>query len=87
MAARETNWYAQKFLENTPNLKLKSRTHRWKETNRIEIMKLLAFFLLQGLRQKLDNELFLPEENCGNTHIFGDVQREVSPCTQFSSFC
>jgi hypothetical protein len=27
-----------------PNLKLRSRTHHWKETNRIEIMKLLAFF-------------------------------------------
>jgi hypothetical protein len=26
--ARETNPYAQTFLENTPNLKLKSRTHR-----------------------------------------------------------
>jgi hypothetical protein len=36
--ARETNWYAQKFLENTPNLKLRSRTHHWKEMNRSEIM-------------------------------------------------
>jgi hypothetical protein len=27
--ARETNRYAQKFLEDTPNLKLKSTTHRW----------------------------------------------------------
>jgi hypothetical protein len=35
---RETNWYVQKFFENMPNIKLKSRTHRWKETNRIEIM-------------------------------------------------
>jgi hypothetical protein len=29
--ARETNRSAQKFLENMPNLKLKSRTHGWKE--------------------------------------------------------
>jgi hypothetical protein len=72
--AREANRYAQKFLENMPNLKLKSRTHRLKETKRIEIMKLLAFFLLQGLHQKLENELFLPEENSGNSHIFGTVQ-------------
>jgi hypothetical protein len=42
--ARETNPYAQTFLENTPNLKLKCRTHRWKEMNRTEIMKLLALF-------------------------------------------
>jgi hypothetical protein len=27
--ARETILYAQKFLENMPNLKLKSGTHRW----------------------------------------------------------
>jgi hypothetical protein len=27
--ARETNQYAQKFLENMPNIKLKSRTHHW----------------------------------------------------------
>jgi hypothetical protein len=29
---RETNWYAKKFLGNTPYLKLRSRTHHWKET-------------------------------------------------------
>jgi hypothetical protein len=27
--ARETNQYTQNFLENAPNLKLKSRTYRW----------------------------------------------------------
>jgi hypothetical protein len=60
-------------------------THHWKETNRIEIMKLLAFFLLQGLHQKLDNELFLMEENSGNDHIFGAVQQEeFSPSTKVS---
>jgi hypothetical protein len=37
-------------------------------------MQLLAFLLLQGLHQKLDNELFSPEENSGNAHIFGPVQ-------------
>jgi hypothetical protein len=56
ITARETNRYAQTFLENMPNLKLKSRTHHRKETNRIEIMKLLAFFLLQGLHQKPGNK-------------------------------
>jgi hypothetical protein len=61
--SRETNWYAQKFLENNPDLKLRSRTHHWKEMNRIEIMKLLASFLLQGLHQRLDNKQFFPEEN------------------------
>jgi hypothetical protein len=35
-----------KCLENMPNLKLISRTHHWKETNRNEIM-MLEFFLLQ----------------------------------------
>jgi hypothetical protein len=32
--ARERNQYARIFLENMPNLKLRSRTHHWKETNR-----------------------------------------------------
>jgi hypothetical protein len=50
--ARETNRYAQQFLENTSNLEVRSRSHHWKETDRNEIMKLLAFFLLQGLHQK-----------------------------------
>jgi hypothetical protein len=50
--ARETNQYANIFFENTPNLKLRSRIHHWKENNRNEIMKLLAVFLLQGLHQK-----------------------------------
>jgi hypothetical protein len=49
--ARETNRYAQKCSENTPNLKLGSRNHHWKETNRNEIMKFLAIFLLQGLNR------------------------------------
>jgi hypothetical protein len=44
--ARERNWYASEFLENTPNLTLQCRTHHWKETNRNEIMKLLAFFFV-----------------------------------------
>jgi hypothetical protein len=70
---REANRHAQKFLENLPNLKLKSTTQYWKEMNTIEIIKLLTFFLLQQLHQKLD--------------IFGAVQREVSPSTQISSLC
>jgi hypothetical protein len=41
---------------------------------RNEVRKLLAFFLLQGLHQKLDNELFFLEENSGNTYIFGFLQ-------------
>jgi hypothetical protein len=45
VAARETNLYAQKFLENTPNLKGRSRTHHWRETYKNEIMNLLAFFV------------------------------------------
>jgi hypothetical protein len=56
--ARETNRYAQKFLENTPNLKLKSRTQCWNEMNRTEIMKSLAFFLLQELHQEPDNKSY-----------------------------
>jgi hypothetical protein len=42
--------------------------------NRIEVMMLLAFFLLQGLHQKPSNDLFLLEENSGNAHIFGALQ-------------
>jgi hypothetical protein len=48
--AREADRYAQTFLENMSDLKLKSRTHRWKETNTVEIMKLLAFFLKPDYR-------------------------------------
>jgi hypothetical protein len=29
--ARETNWYVQKFIENMPNLKLRSRAHHGKK--------------------------------------------------------
>jgi hypothetical protein len=47
-------------------------------------MKLLAFFVLQGLREKLD-ELFSPEENFLNYHIFGTAQREEVSFTFYSS--
>jgi hypothetical protein len=43
--ARETNRYVKNCLENTPSLKLRSRTNHWKETNRNNILKLLAFFV------------------------------------------
>jgi hypothetical protein len=55
LIARETNWYAQKLLENMTNLKLRFMAHHWKEMNRNEIMKLLAFFPLQRLHWKPDN--------------------------------
>jgi hypothetical protein len=68
---RETDWYAQTFLESMPNLKLSSRTHYWNEMNRSEIMKSLAFFLLQELHQKPDNKRdIFPEKNSGNTWNF-----------------
>jgi hypothetical protein len=56
--ARETNRYSKKFVENTPNLKLLTTAHHWKEKNRNEIMMLLASFLLQGLHQKPDNKSY-----------------------------
>jgi hypothetical protein len=31
--SRETNWYAQQFLENTPNLKIRLTIHHWNNTN------------------------------------------------------
>jgi hypothetical protein len=70
-----------------PNLKLKSRTHHWKETNRIEIMKLLAFFLLYGLHQKPGNKSCFYQRNILEMPIFWAVQQEeVSHSTQVSSF-
>jgi hypothetical protein len=43
LISRETNRYAQQCLENMPNLKIRSRVHHWNNTNREEIIKLLAF--------------------------------------------
>jgi hypothetical protein len=37
--SRETNRYAEKFLENTPNLKLKSGTHHWADIENCIIIK------------------------------------------------
>jgi hypothetical protein len=58
--ARETNRYVHKFLENMSHLKLRPRVHYWKEINRNEIMKLLAFFLLQGFtRNRITKAVFV----------------------------
>jgi hypothetical protein len=70
--AGETNQYANKFLENTPNLKLKSRAHHWKEMSRNE-MKLLAFFLLQGLHQKLDKKSYFSQRKILEIPTFLDL--------------
>jgi hypothetical protein len=69
--ARETNRYSNKFLENTPNLKLRSRTHHWKKTNRNELMKLLAFF-----QQKPDNKSYFSWRKILKTPIFLDLFSE-----------
>jgi hypothetical protein len=66
--------YAQKFLENTP--KLKSRTQRWKEMKRTEIMKLLAFFLLQGLHQKPDKKSYFSWRKILETPVFLELFSE-----------
>jgi hypothetical protein len=85
--AGETNWYAQQFFENIPHLKLRSRVHLWNETNRNEIMKLVAFLLLQGFHQKYDNKSYFTKRKILKTPIFLELFTEVSPSTQTSSFC
>jgi hypothetical protein len=50
LISRHTSWCAQQFSENTPNLKLRSMVYLWNDTNRNEIMKLLAFLLLHRLQ-------------------------------------
>jgi hypothetical protein len=51
LISRETSQYAEQFLEDMPNLKIRSRVHHWNNANREEIMKLLTFLLLQGIDQ------------------------------------
>jgi hypothetical protein len=51
VTARETDRYAQKCSENTPNLKLKSRTHRWAGTKNYIIIKYSQYLPL-GLQQR-----------------------------------
>jgi hypothetical protein len=84
--ARETNRYAQNFLENRPNLKLRSMTHHSNKTNRNEIMKLLAFFLLQELHQKLDNKRYFSQRNILETPIFLTCSMKDG-FTFYPSFC
>jgi hypothetical protein len=82
--ARETNQYAQQFLENMSKLKLRSKANHWKEMNRNEIMKSLVFLLLQGLHPKLDNRsYFFPREKFWKCPYFWTF----SPSTQVFSFC
>nr|CAD7575868.1 unnamed protein product [Timema californicum] len=76
MISTESNRYAQQFLENSPNLKLKSRIHQWHETNKDEIMTLLSFFLLQGLHQKPDNKSYFSRRKILETPIFMELFSE-----------
>jgi hypothetical protein len=47
VTARETNWYAQKFVENTPNLKLKSRPHHYAGIENYIIIKHSQYLSLE----------------------------------------
>jgi hypothetical protein len=60
LKAGETNRYAQNFLENTPDLKLRFKAHHWKQSNINKIMKLLAFFPLQGLARNRPTRAIFP---------------------------
>jgi hypothetical protein len=57
------------FFENMPNLKQRSRTRHLK-MKRNEILKLLAFFLLQGLHQKPNNKSYFSQRKILETPIF-----------------
>jgi hypothetical protein len=59
-----------KFLEKKPNVKLRSRIHYWKETNRIEVTKFLAVFLLQGLHHKSDSKSYISHRKILETPIY-----------------
>lgn len=76
LISRETNRYAQQFIEKNPELKEKSRVHHWSATNKDEIMKLLAFFLLQGLHQKPDNKSYFSRRKILETPIFFELFTE-----------
>ena len=59
-----------------PHLKEHSRVHKWKDTNKEEIMTLLAFFLLQGLHQKPDNKSYFSRRKLLETPIFLELFTE-----------
>jgi hypothetical protein len=65
----------KKLLENTPNLKLRSRTHHWKEKNTNEI-KLLSVFLLQRLHQKPNNKSYFSQRKILETPTYLDLFSE-----------
>jgi hypothetical protein len=49
---------------------VRSKAYFWKETNRIEIMNYVAFFLLQGLHQKPDNRNYFSQRKILEMPIF-----------------
>jgi hypothetical protein len=59
-----------KIFRKHAYLKLKSSAHHWKETNRIEMMKLLALFLLQGLHQQRVNKSYFCRRKILETPIY-----------------
>jgi hypothetical protein len=68
----------EKFLEYTIDLKIRFRTHHRTETYRNGIMKLLAFFLLQGLHKKPDNMSYSSRRKILEASIFLDLFSESS---------
>jgi hypothetical protein len=75
----EINRYAQKFLENMPNLKRRPRTRHWKETDRNEIMDLLEFFCYKdSTRNRTIRAVFSRRKILGTSIFFGDLFNESS---------
>jgi hypothetical protein len=68
--ARETNQYEKKIRKHAQS-KTRSRTNHWNETNRNEIMKLLAFCYNDFTRNQIT--CYFPQRKILETPIFLDL--------------
>jgi hypothetical protein len=57
-------------------MKIRSGIHHWNDTNREEIMELLAFLLIQEIDQKPDNNICFSKRKILDTVIFSELFTE-----------
>ena len=74
LIASETNRYAEQFLEERlANLKTRSRSKEWTDTNSNEIRVFLALLLLQGVNHKPLIQQYFSKRASLYTPFFGDI--------------
>ncbi|CAL1272460.1 unnamed protein product [Larinioides sclopetarius] len=73
LIVKETNLYADQFLQSHPNLKPRSRMRKWYPTTNNEIRCFIAMLVLQGIIKKPALQMYFSKRETISTPFFAKI--------------